>query len=105
MKSSSTLPVRHPSSSLEYSLSHEAKYPTQLREAAEAYRYFVDELHISPSRIIVGGDSRVKASVFLFRVYPPEEWSRESHGETRMHLAGLYDVGKVIETSGCGSTI
>ena len=42
---------------LEYSLSHEGKYPTQLREAAEAYRYLVDELHISPSRIIIGGDS------------------------------------------------
>jgi acetyl esterase/lipase len=42
---------------LEYSLSPQAKYPTQLRQAAEAYRYLVDELNISPSRITIGGDS------------------------------------------------
>jgi acetyl esterase/lipase len=42
---------------LEYSLSDQAKYPTQLREAAEAYRYLVDELNISPSRVTIGGDS------------------------------------------------
>lgn len=42
---------------LEYSLSPKAKYPTQLRQAAEAYRYLVEGLNISPSRITIGGDS------------------------------------------------
>jgi acetyl esterase/lipase len=42
---------------LEYSLAPEAKYPTQLRQIAQAYQYLLDDLKIDPSNIIIGGDS------------------------------------------------
>lgn len=35
----------------------EAKYPTQLVEAAQVYNYLINDLKIAPGQIIVGGDS------------------------------------------------
>ena len=43
--------------SLEYSLAPKAKYPTQLKEASEAYSYLIHNLNIDPRDIIIGGDS------------------------------------------------
>ncbi|KAF2014051.1 alpha/beta-hydrolase [Aaosphaeria arxii CBS 175.79] len=40
-----------------YSVAPEHKYPTQLREVSAALSYLVDDLHVSPSDIIVSGDS------------------------------------------------
>jgi len=42
---------------LEYTLAPEGKYPTQLREAVQAYQYLLQDLNIDPANIIVGGDS------------------------------------------------
>ncbi|CDH56048.1 predicted protein [Lichtheimia corymbifera JMRC:FSU:9682] len=43
--------------SVDYSLSPMAAHPTALNECVSAYRYLVHDLSISPSRIIVAGDS------------------------------------------------
>ncbi|KAI8048319.1 Alpha/Beta hydrolase protein [Gilbertella persicaria] len=43
--------------SLEYSLSPEHKWPIACHEAVQSYRYLVHELGISPSRIVLMGDS------------------------------------------------
>ncbi|PPJ56893.1 hypothetical protein CBER1_02219 [Cercospora berteroae] len=42
---------------LEYSLSPGAKYPTQLRQAVLALRYLLGTRNLSPSQIVLGGDS------------------------------------------------
>ena len=42
---------------LDYHLAPEYPYPTQLREARAAYSYLLHELEISPSKIVVAGDS------------------------------------------------
>ncbi|KAI9317197.1 Alpha/Beta hydrolase protein [Dichotomocladium elegans] len=43
--------------SVEYSLSPEAAHPTALNECINAYRYLVHDLSVSPSRIVLAGDS------------------------------------------------
>ncbi|KAI7887177.1 alpha/beta-hydrolase [Lichtheimia hyalospora FSU 10163] len=43
--------------SVDYSLSPMVAHPTALNECVSAYRYLVHDLSISPSRIIVAGDS------------------------------------------------
>ncbi|KAL8653475.1 MAG: hypothetical protein Q9210_002081 [Variospora velana] len=42
---------------LDYALSPERKYPTQLAEAVAAYEYIVNEVKVRPGKIIVAGDS------------------------------------------------
>lgn len=42
---------------LDYHLAPEYHYPTQLEEARAAYSYLLHEMEISPSKIIVAGDS------------------------------------------------
>ncbi|KAL1922493.1 uncharacterized protein VTP21DRAFT_10032 [Calcarisporiella thermophila] len=43
--------------SIEYSLSPEAKYPTQFNECVAAYKYLLEEKGFPAKRIIIGGDS------------------------------------------------
>ena len=43
--------------SLAYSLAPKAKYPTQLKEASQAYSYLINTLNIDPRHISLGGDS------------------------------------------------
>ena len=43
--------------SLEYSLSPEHKWPKACNEAIECYRYLIHDLGISPSKVILAGDS------------------------------------------------
>lgn len=42
---------------LDYSLAPEHTFPTQLAEAAAAYKYILDEKRVSPGKIVVAGDS------------------------------------------------
>ena len=42
---------------LDYSLAPEHVFPKQLEEAVAAYKYLIDEQHISPEKLIVMGDS------------------------------------------------
>ncbi|GFG12123.1 arylacetamide deacetylase-like 2 [Aspergillus udagawae] len=42
---------------LAYTLTPHATYPAQLRQAVEAVRYILTETNLSPSNVIVGGDS------------------------------------------------
>ncbi|KAJ0419167.1 Alpha/Beta hydrolase protein [Aspergillus carlsbadensis] len=43
--------------SLEYTLAPKAKFPVQQQQAVSAYRHLVEEAHVDPGCLIVGGES------------------------------------------------
>ncbi|KAE8352727.1 alpha/beta hydrolase fold protein [Aspergillus coremiiformis] len=68
---------------LTYTRTPHAAYPTQLRQAVEALRYMLTEMHRDPSNVIVGGDSaggNLALAVLLHLSHPHPE------------IEPLYDV-------------
>lgn len=75
---------------LAYSVTPEAVYPTQLRQAVEALRYILTSTSRSPSNVIIGGDSaggNLAMAVLLHLAHPHPEIEKLSIGAP---LAGVF---------------
>jgi monoterpene epsilon-lactone hydrolase len=80
--------------SVEYPLAPETKYPANLHFAARAYDYVVDRLGVSPSRIVMAGDSAGGAMAHFV--------ARHAVEQRRHSLAGLVMISPWVNHS-CAS--
>lgn len=77
---------------LDYSLTPEAKYPTQVNQAKAAYRYLLNDQNIDPSKLAIVGDSAGAHLILNLLSVLAEEKSFTKPGAGAFLIAPWIDI-------------